>query len=70
MLCNVMQTCYMKYLTISQAAKKLGVNPETLRRWDKYGKLKTTRHPINNYRVYSESQISSLVKELQLEVGS
>lgn len=57
-----------EYLTIKEAAEKLGVNPETLRRWDKSGKFKTSRHPINNYRVYSTDQVSSLVKELQLEL--
>ncbi len=57
-----------KYLTISQAADILKVSPETLRRWDNNGKFKSSRHPINNYRVYSEGQISNLVEELQLEI--
>lgn len=57
-----------EFLTIKQAAEKLGVNPETLRRWDKNGKFKSVRHPINNYRVYSSNQIESLVKEFQLEI--
>ena len=57
-----------EYLTISQAAEKLGVNPETLRRWDKSGKFQSLRHPVNNYRVYTESQISSLVEDIQLEI--
>lgn len=56
-----------KYLTISEAAEKLNVNSETLRRWDKSGKFKSSRHPINNYRVYSEEQVLDLVEELQLE---
>src|SRR6266542_475426 len=58
-----------KYFTISDAAKILKVNPETLRRWDKSGKFKTLRHPVNNYRVYSENQLQSLVEEFQLEIG-
>lgn len=57
-----------KYITISNAAKILDVNPETLRRWDKSGKFATVRHPINNYRVYTENQLMSLVQELQLEI--
>jgi len=57
-----------KYLSISEAAKIIGVNPETLRRWDKNGKFVSIRHPINNYRVYSENQVISLVEELQLEL--
>lgn len=57
-----------KYLTIKQAAEKLKVSSETLRRWDKSGKFKSLRHPINNYRVYSDLQILTLVEELQLEI--
>ncbi len=58
-----------KYLTISQAANKLNVSPETLRRWDNNGKFKSSRHPINNYRVYSDKQVIDLVEELQLEIS-
>lgn len=57
-----------KHLTISQAAEILGVSTETLRRWDKTNKFNSSRHPINNYRVYSEEQVISLVEELQLEM--
>ena len=56
------------YVTIGEAAKLIGVSPETLRRWDKAGKFKSVRHPINNYRVYSESDILSLVEDIQLEI--
>ena len=57
-----------KFLSISQAAEILDVSPETLRRWDNSGKFTSSRHPINNYRVYSEEQIADLVQELQLEI--
>lgn len=53
------------YFTIGQAAKKIGVNPETLRRWDKAGKFPSQRHPINNYRIYSDEQIELLSEELK-----
>ena len=52
------------YFTISQAAKKMGVSAETLRRWDNSGKFTSQRHPINNYRVYKEEQVESFLKEL------
>lgn len=64
MLTNDME----KYINVSQAAEILNVSPETLRRWDKSGKFKSSRHPINNYRVYSEGQVLDLVEELQLEI--
>ena len=57
-----------KYLSIGQAAELLNVSAETLSRWDKSGKFKSSRHPINNYRVYSEEQVVNLVEEMQLEI--
>jgi molybdopterin-binding protein len=36
---------------IGEAAKMLGVSPETLRRWDRSGKLKTKRDGRNRRRV-------------------
>lgn len=56
-----------KLYSIAEAAEIIGVNKETLRRWDKSGKFPSSRHPINNYRVYSSEKLESLVKELQLE---
>ncbi|MDO8930324.1 MAG: MerR family DNA-binding transcriptional regulator, partial [Bacteroidota bacterium] len=57
-----------KYVKVGEAAKLLGVSSETLRRWDKSKKFESVRHPINNYRVYTESNVLSLVEELQLEL--
>jgi molybdopterin-binding protein len=36
-----------KELTIGEAAKRLGVSPDTLRRWDRAGTLRTTRDARN-----------------------
>jgi len=52
------------YITIQEASQLLGVNPMTLRRWDKSGKLKSKRHPINNYRLYKRSDLQKLLKVL------
>ncbi|HYG39260.1 MAG TPA: DNA methyltransferase [Cytophagales bacterium] len=57
-----------KYYKIGEAAEILNISADTLRRWDKAGKFKSVRHPINNYRVYTENQVISLVEELQLEL--
>lgn len=46
--------------SVSEAAKKLGVCSETIRRWDNDGKLKATRNPMNNYRTYNHDDIESL----------
>ncbi len=55
------------FISISKAAEIIGVNKQTLRRWDKSGKFPSSRNPINNYRVYTLSQVNQFVKELQLE---
>ena len=36
---------------IGEAARAIGVSPDTLRRWDRTGKLKTTRDARNRRRV-------------------
>jgi molybdopterin-binding protein len=38
-------------LTIGEAARALGRSPDTLRRWDRAGKLRTTRDERNRRRV-------------------
>ncbi|WP_421873790.1 DNA methyltransferase [Marinoscillum sp.] len=58
-----------KFLTVSEAAERMNVNSETLRRWDKSGKFTSSRHPINNYRVYSEDQVESFVEDMQMEIS-
>jgi molybdopterin-binding protein len=40
-----------KELTIGEAARELGVSADTLRRWDRAGKLRTTRDERNRRRV-------------------
>jgi excisionase family DNA binding protein len=54
-----------KYLTVKQVAKLLGVTPLTVRNWDKSGKLKAIRHPINNYRLYRLEDIENFLKKLK-----
>lgn len=53
-----------EYITISEASEILSVSPMTLRRWDNSGKLKTYRHPINNYRLYKREELEALIKEV------
>lgn len=38
-------------VSLTEAARLLGLNPDTLRRWDRQGKLKTTRDSRNRRRV-------------------
>lgn len=48
------------YLTVQQAARFLEVSAQTLRRWDAEGKLKSLRHPGNDYRYYKRSDLEPL----------
>jgi len=52
-------------LTVKEASQILGVNPETLRRWDRKGKFVAKRHPMNNYRVYQLNEIEKILSEIR-----
>jgi len=53
------------YLTIRQAADLIGVSTSTLRAWDRAGKLKTARNPMNRYRLYRRQDIEALLARIQ-----
>jgi hypothetical protein len=57
------------YITIKQASRILGVAPLTLRNWDKNGKLKAHRHPMNNYRVYKIEDLEGVINEIETNAG-
>jgi site-specific DNA-methyltransferase (adenine-specific) len=50
------------YMTVKKAAAFLGISTMTLRRWDNGKKLKAKRHPINNYRLYSQKELEAILK--------
>lgn len=49
------------YYTIHKFSKLCGVTPQTLRNWDKAGKLKPHHTAPNGYRYYSQSQLDSVL---------
>jgi DNA (cytosine-5)-methyltransferase 1 len=49
------------YLQIKAAATFLGVSVNTLRNWERAGKLATYRHPINSYRLYKKVDLETLL---------
>lgn len=53
-----------KFITIKEASEILGVSKDTLRRWDKAGKLRTRRHPMNNFRIYDPIEVEALRKAI------
>ncbi|MBF0425780.1 MAG: helix-turn-helix domain-containing protein [Magnetococcales bacterium] len=53
------------YLTVGEASVTLGVSRSTLRNWDKAGKLKPYRHPVNGYRLYKRHELEALLHEIR-----
>lgn len=49
-----------EYLSLSEASELIGKSKETLRRWDREGKLSAVREPMSNYRVYKRIQVETL----------
>lgn len=53
-----MQTTYYR---ISVFARKVGVNPATLRRWEQMGILLPHHKSPTGYRYYSDEQVEEIV---------
>lgn len=51
-----------KLLSLRETARILGVNPQTLRRWDDSGKLKAVRVGSRRDRKYKLSDIVSILE--------
>lgn len=49
-----------EYLSLSEVSELIGKSKETLRRWDREGKLTAVREPISNYRVYRKEEVVNL----------
>ncbi len=53
----------MKYYTIHEMTEILGVTAQTLRNWDKSGKLKPHHTSPNGYRYYSEDDLNQILNK-------
>jgi len=51
----------LRYFTINKFSKIVGVTPQTLRNWDKNGKLTPHHTGSNGYRYYSEEQLNQVL---------
>lgn len=56
----IQRNCMSEILSLKKASEILTVSTETLRRWDRDGKLKAKRNPANNYRYYERNQLDSI----------
>jgi MerR family transcriptional regulator, copper efflux regulator len=52
------------FLRISEAAEYLGVSPNTLRNWERAGKILAHRHPVNRYRLFRQQDLDSLLSQV------
>jgi DNA (cytosine-5)-methyltransferase 1 len=59
-----------EYYSISEVAKILDKSTETLRRWDRDGKLIAVREPMSNYRVYRKEQLQLFPRFAELTNGN
>ena len=50
-----------KMMTITEVAKKLEVNPRTIKRWEKAGKIKKPKRNYRGWRVYNKSDAEKLI---------
>jgi len=57
-------TNFKGYIKVKEASEVLGVSVMTLHRWDTKGKLKSSRHPINNYRLYKRTDLERLLQKI------
>ena len=54
-----------EYLTIKEAARFLGVAPNTLRAWGARGKIPMHRNPINDYRLFRINDLQKLLAKVE-----
>lgn len=59
-----------KLVNISTAAAILAVSPDTLRYWDKIGKLSPLRNKNNRYRLYDISKLQNFAEKEGLNMNS
>jgi len=58
-----------EYFRISDAAEYVGVSAQTLRRWEKEGRVEAVRHPGNGYRYYRRADLEPFRLEYQRAAG-
>lgn len=51
----------VKYYTIRKVREMLGVSAQTLRNWDKSGKLRPHHRSVNGYRYYAKDDLNMLL---------
>lgn len=50
------------FMSISKFAENIGVSQQTIREWDKNGKLKPHHRTVGGRRIYSQKQVDDFFK--------
>ena len=53
------------FLRVKEAARVLGVCPNTLRAWGGRGKVPEFRHPINGFRLYRRADLEAVLSAIR-----
>jgi DNA (cytosine-5)-methyltransferase 1 len=56
-----------EYMSLTEASELIGKSKETLRRWDRDGKLSAVREPMSNYRVYKREEVQNLFSNFLIQ---
>jgi excisionase family DNA binding protein len=57
------------FVKVKEAARMLGVSPNTVRAWGADGKIPEYRHPVNRYRLYRRTELEQILEELEESVS-
>jgi site-specific DNA-methyltransferase (adenine-specific) len=55
------------YIPLTEAARRLHVSEETVRRWCDRGQIPSVRHPLNNRRQVSAEAVEKIVESMSPE---
>jgi len=53
------------YVKVQEAARILGVAPNTVRKWGAKGKIPEYRHPSNGYLLYRPNELEMFLREIE-----
>ncbi len=53
------------FVKVHEAARILGVAPNTVRKWGARGQIPEYRHPVNRYRLYKRKDLEALLRRIE-----